>query len=52
MHDISPWFGVQIAKDGTAAGSLLRPAAAAVAAAAGLTFPSRPVMPNKSSGFA
>lgn len=43
------YFSVQIAKDDTAAKSLLRPAAAA---AASLTFPSRPVLPNKSSGFA
>lgn len=43
------YFSVQIAKDETAAKSLLRPAATA---AASLTFPSRPVLPNKSSGFA
>jgi hypothetical protein len=43
------YFSVQMAKDDTAAKSLLRPAAAA---AASLTFPSRPVLPNKSSGFA
>lgn len=43
------YFSVQIAKGDAAAKSLLRPAAAA---AAGLTFPSRPVVPNKSSGFA
>lgn len=43
------YFSVQIAKDAAAAKSLLKPAAAA---ASGLTFPSHPVMPNKSSGFA
>ena len=43
------YFSAQIAKDAAAAKSLLQPAAAA---AAGLTFPSRPVVPNKSSGFA
>lgn len=43
------YFSVQIAKDETTAKSLLRPAATA---AASLTFPSRPVLPNKSSGFA
>lgn len=43
------YFSIQIAKDDTAAKSLLRPA---TAAAASLTFPSRPVVPNKSSGFA
>jgi hypothetical protein len=43
------YFSTQIAKDDTAAKSLLRPAATA---AAGLTFPSHPVVPNKSSGFA
>lgn len=43
------YFSVQVAKDDAASKSLLRPAAAA---AAGLTFPSRPVLPNKSSGFA
>lgn len=43
------YFSAQVAKDGTAANSLLRPAAAA---AGNLTFPSRPVLPNKSSGFA
>lgn len=43
------YFSTQIAKDDTEAKSLLRPA---TAAAAGLTFPSRPVLPNKSSGFA
>lgn len=42
------YFSAQIAKDDTAAKALLRPAATA----AGLTFPSRPVVPNKSSGFA
>lgn len=42
------YFSAQIAKSDTAAKSLLRPAAAA----AGLSFPSRPVVPNKSSGFA
>lgn len=43
------YFSVQIVKDDTAAKSLLQPAAVA---AAGLSFPSRPVVPNKSSGFA
>lgn len=43
------YFSLQIAKDDTAAKSLLRPASAA---AANLSFPSRPVVPNKSSGFA
>lgn len=43
------YLSIQIAKDDTAAKSLLRPA---TAAAASLTFPSRPVVPNKSSGFA
>lgn len=43
------YFSLQLAKDDTAAKSLLRPAAAA---AASLSFPSRPVVPNKSSGFA
>ena len=43
------YFSVQVAKDDTAAKSLLRPAATV---AAGLTFPSHPVLPNKSSGFA
>ncbi len=43
------YFSAQMTKDDTAAKSLLRPAAAA---AASLTFPSRPVLPNKSSGFA
>lgn len=43
------YFSVQIAKSDTAAKSLLQPAAVA---AAGLTFPSRPVVPNKPSGFA
>lgn len=43
------YFSGQIAKDATAAKSMLQPAAVA---AAGLTFPSRPVVPNKSSGFA
>lgn len=43
------YFSVQISKDDAAAKSLLRPAAVA---AADLTFPSRPVVPNKSSGFA
>lgn len=42
------YFSVQISKD-AAAKSLLQPA---VVAAASLTFPSRPVVPNKSSGFA
>lgn len=42
------YFSAHIAKDATAAESLLQPAAVA----AGLTFPSRPVVPNKSSGFA
>lgn len=40
------YFSSKIAKDATAAKSLLQPAAA------GLSFPSRPVVPNKSSGFA
>lgn len=43
------YFSIQIAKDPTAAKSLLQPAAVA---ATGLTFPSRPVVPNKSSSFA
>ncbi|MBW8849738.1 MAG: hypothetical protein JF600_03050 [Xanthomonadales bacterium] len=43
------YFSLQLAKDVTAAKSLLRPAAAA---AASLSFPGRPVVPNKSSGFA
>lgn len=43
------YFSDQVAKDEPAANSLLRPA---VPAAGGLTFPSRPVVPNKSSGFA
>ncbi len=43
------YFSVQIAKDAAAAKSLLQPATAATA---GLTFPIRPVLPNKSSGFA
>lgn len=43
------YFSAQIVNDDTAAKSLLRPA---TAAAAGLTFPSGPVVPNKSSGFA
>lgn len=43
------YFSIQIAKDDTAAKSLLRPAVAAVA---GLAFPSHAVVPNKSSGFA
>lgn len=43
------YFSVQIAKDDTASKSLLRPASVA---AASLTFPSHPVLPNKSSGFA
>lgn len=42
------YFSAQIGKNDTAAKSLLRPAAAA----ASLSFPSRPVVPNKSSGFA
>lgn len=42
------YFSVQIAKDAAATKSLLQPSASA----AGLTFPSRPVVPNKSSGFA
>lgn len=42
------YFSVQIAKSATAAKSLLRP----TVAAAGLSFPGRPVVPNKSSGFA
>lgn len=43
------YFSTQIAKGDSETKSLLRPATAAVA---GLTFPSRPVLPNKSSGFA
>lgn len=43
------YFSIQIAKEATAAKSLLQPAAVA---SSGLTFPSRPVVPNKSSGFA
>ncbi len=43
------YFSAQIAKDAAVAKSLLQPAAVA---AANLTFPSRPVVPNKSSGFA
>lgn len=43
------YFSVQIANDAAAAKSLLQPAAVATAS---LTFPSRPVVPNKSSGFA
>lgn len=43
------YFSTQIGKNDTAANSLLRPAAAATAS---LSFPSRPVLPNKSSGFA
>lgn len=43
------YFSVQIARDDTEGKSLLRPAAAATA---NLTFPSRPVLPNKSAGFA
>jgi len=43
------YFSVQIAKDAPAAKSLLQPAAVA---SASLTFPGRPVVPNKSSGFA
>jgi hypothetical protein len=43
------YFSIKIAKGDTAAKSLLRPAAAA---AASLNFPSHPVVPNKSSGFA
>ena len=42
-------FSDQIAKDDTAAKSLLRPATTATAS---LTFPSHPILPNKSSGFA
>lgn len=42
------YFRMQVAKAGTAAKSLLRPATPA----AGLAFPSHPVVPNKSSGFA
>lgn len=43
------YFRNQISKDTTAANSLLQPAGLAPA---GLTFPNRPVVPNKSSGFA
>lgn len=43
------YFSTQIAMDATAAKSMLQPAAVA---SAGLIFPSRPVVPNKSSGFA
>lgn len=43
------YFSGQIARDTIAAKSLLQPADVATA---GLTFPSRPVVPNKSSGFA
>jgi hypothetical protein len=43
------YFSIQVDKDATEAKSLLKPAAVA---AVGLTFPSRPVVPNKSSGFA
>lgn len=43
------YFSTELAKADPEAKSMLRPAAAA---AAGLTFPSRPVLPNKSSGFA
>lgn len=43
------YFSDQNANEESAARSLLRPAAAATA---GLTFPNRPVTPNKSSGFA
>lgn len=43
------YFSAQIAKDATISKSLLRPA---VAATASLSFPSHPVQPNKSSGFA
>lgn len=43
------YFSIQVDKDATEAKSLLKPAAVA---SVGLTFPSRPVVPNKSSGFA
>ena len=43
------YFSEQVAKEESAAKSLLRPAAAATA---GPTFPNRPITPNKSSGFA
>lgn len=43
------YFSAQVSKDAAAAKSLLQPAAVAVA---GLSFPSRAVVPNKSSGFA
>ena len=42
------YFSNQLSANQAAAKSLLQPAAAA----AGLTFPSKPVIPNKSSGFA
>jgi hypothetical protein len=43
------YFSIQIAKDAKAEKSMLQPAATAAADA---TFPNRPVVPNKSSGFA
>lgn len=43
------FFSVHLAKEGATAKSMLQPA---VAAGAGLTFPSHAVIPNKSSGFA
>ena len=43
------YFSDQVAKEESATKSLLRPAATAMA---GLSFPDRPVTPNKSSGFA
>lgn len=42
------YFSAKVGDDDTSAKSLLRPAAAAAA----LSFPSRPVLPNKPSGFA
>jgi hypothetical protein len=43
------YFSDQLDKEDAASRSLLRPA---VAAAAGITFPNKPVVPNKSTGFA
>jgi hypothetical protein len=43
------YFGAQISEDAALAKSLLQPAAAV---SASLTFPGRPVVPNKPSGFA
>lgn len=42
------YFSEKVAKDANATKSLLQPAVAAVA----LSFPAKPVVPNKSSGFA